>query len=219
MMNSRGDPPVQATALAVLLDIGELLRDSEKTLPANIAEFREAAATAKAAQAEFESSRAEHTARIADIEQRTKELQQSITAVKEREAKCDSLVEAVARKRDDLDVQTTMLAARKSELDRQESILNGDREAFKAAMLLHAADLESKTKAAADQVMQLQYASEASIRQQTQKAGEEILAQRAKAEAEYAVAKAELQSMQINLASREDALHKERARLSALLKD
>jgi len=219
MMGSRGEAPAQATAIAGLFEIAELLRNAEKTMPAAIAEMRTAAVEAKTAKDELDKTVAEHGERTAALASRDSALQQMSVALVAREAACQEREAEIARKYQALDVQTTLLADRKRELDRQEGIVKGDQEELKAIRMLHTADHEAKTAAMMAEIDQQRRNSEAATMVMRAAIEAEIHDMRAKAQQEITAAQESLQAREDKLTASAEALHSERARLTEMLKE
>ncbi len=233
-MGSRGDAPAHTTALAQLTatlsptqastvasvcELFSLIKEAGPLLAAGIKDFRDAEATAKVAAGDLEKSVAEYTARMSDLSERTAQLDSADKAMTNRETACQDREAEIARKQGTLDIQETELAGRKHDLRVQQDILDGDQAALDADKLMHAADRDAMTKAQLAEINRQATASTIAIKQKIAEAEADVREMRSKAQAEITAAQETLQAREDKIVAREDELHRERARISALLKE
>lgn len=217
MMGSRGEPSPQVATLAAVLEIADLLRNADKTMPKAVEELRAAAAEAKAARTELDETTTEHLKLAADLEVRRQDLETAQAAVTAHEAACKAHDVEFVRHKAILADQTAALTQRSRELDRQESIIGGDRDALKAATLLHTTEYEAKAKALVEETDRQHAESEAAIHAARNDAATLIRRQRSIADAEIAAQEQALHERELRLAGREKALHEHAVQIRAAL--
>ncbi len=217
MMGSRGESSPQVTALVTLCELLELARSAD--LPAHIAQLREAEKAARTAFGELDKKTAELDARHKALDERDDTLEVELKKITAREIACALREEETARQLDSFDKQKAGIAAQKQEVSDRANLVAADQTALEAAKLLHAGEHEADALALLQETDRLHRESEAAIQVMRNKAAADIAEMRAKAEAEMAAQQEELRQRIATIAAREAELHRERARISALLQE
>jgi chromosome segregation ATPase len=219
MMGSRGDPSAQVTAYATLLEFIDLLRNGDKILPAGVAELRAAEKAARDAWADVDKANEALAAHRAELVERQRAFSDQQTTFSGQVALHQAKAAEIARQETTFAEQRTTLEARKQELDRSVAAVEGDRAEFEAAKMLHASDHQAKVVALVEETDRRLREAEATIQRARDRAAADIDQMRKKAQAEITAAQERLQAREDGLKAREEQLHKERARISALLRE
>ncbi len=217
MMGSRGEPSPQVTALVTLCELLELAKSAD--LPAHIAQLREAEKAERTAFGELDKKSVELDARQTALDERTDALELRELQTTARERACDAQEQVTARQQATFDEQKAALAAQSGELADGANLLTAERAAFDGAKLRHAGDLEAKAAEINEEINRLRRENEAAIQVMRNKAATGVAEMYAKAQAQLTAAQETLQAREDKLAAREEELHRERARISALLQE
>ncbi len=217
MMNYRGEPSPQVTALVTLCELLELAKSAD--LPAHIAQLREAEKAERTASADLDKKSAELNTRHKVLEERADVLEAREIQTAARETACIAREEETARQQASFDEQKAALAAQSVGVQDAVNLLAADRASFDKTKLLSAAELQAKATEINAETNRLHRESEAAIRVMRDKAERDIAEMYAKAQAEITAAQETLHAREDKIAAREEELHRERARISALLKE
>ncbi len=217
MMGSRGESSPQVTALVTLCELLELAKSAD--LPTHIAQLREAEKAARAAVGELDKRTADLDARQKALDERAEVLETREKQTAARETTCAAREEETARQQDSFDVQKAALAALDREVGDRANLVAADQTALDATKLRHAQELEAKATKINAETNRLHRESEAAIQIMRNEAATDIAEMYAKAQAEITAAQETLQAREDKIAAREEELHRERARISALLKE
>ncbi len=217
MMGSRGEPSPQVTALVTLCELLELAKSAD--LPAHIAQLREAEKAARTAIVELNKRTAELDARQDALDERALVYEAREKQIAERETACAAREEKTAQQQASFDDQKAALAEQGREVGDRANLVAADQTALEAAKLLQAGEHEAKAKALVEETDRLHRESEAAIKIMRDKANSDIDKLRADLAESHALANAKLGEREAKIAAREEELHRERARISALLKE
>lgn len=219
MMGSRGDPSPQTAALATLVEIADLLRNADTTLPARLAEVHEAEAAGRAVWLEVEKGTAAQDARHKVLDVREVILDAKEANLANREAACAAREAETERKQGTFSSQTAALDERKRELDARATSVEKMLEASQQEISATREAIAKWTEKARSDIDQLSSENEAAMQDARDKAAAEIARMRAGAEASIAAARLDLKEREDRVAAREIAIHDLSTELRAALKE
>lgn len=211
--------PSQASTVAALYDLFELLQNSSPLLSAAVKDLRSAEEAARGAAADLEKTVEEHTDRGVALAARTIELDHAAGVLADREAACQDREAATARKQASFDGMDAKFAVWAQDLNQRTQALAGDRAALDADRQRHATDQEAKATTLSEEATRLRLEGQAAVMAMQVKAAAEIDQMRATVIADIAAQREQVDRDAAKLSAREEAFHSERNRLSALLKE
>ncbi len=217
MMNYRGEPSPQVTALVTLCELLELAKSAD--LPAHIAQLREAEKAERTAFDALNKKTVALDARQKTLDDRADVLEAREKQTAVRETTCCAREEETAHQQASFAAQREAIATQRREVGDRADLVAADQTAFEATKLLNARDLEAKAMEINAETNRLHRESETAIQVMRDKCTRDIAGMYAKAQAEITAAQETLQAREDKIAAREEELHRERARISALLKE
>ncbi len=218
MMGSRGDPSPQVAALAVVLEIRDILRDGDKMLPAAVAELRAAEKAARDAWGDVDKANEALAAHRAELVERQRAFSDQQTTFSGQVALHQAKAAEIERQEATFAEQRMALEGRKQELDRRAAAVEGDIAEFEAAKLLHASDHQAKAALLVEETDRQHRESESAIQVLRDNAAADIRQMRARAQQEITAAQETLAARKDALEAREAAFEAERKRFSDLLR-